>query len=41
VIDGRAVAVMGVTVVDGLIAEMDIVTNPDHLQRRSWPSGRR
>ena len=33
VIDGRAVAVMGVTVVDGLIAEMDIVTNPDHLQR--------
>ena len=33
VIDGRTLAVMGVTVVDGLIAEMDIVTKPEVMER--------
>ena len=31
--NGRVLAVMGLTVVDGLIAEMNIVTSPERLSR--------
>ncbi len=37
--NGRVLAVMGVTVTDGLIAEMDIVTSPERLGRLQVTEG--